>query len=281
MDVLGVTVNATNLDTAVARIGRFVTDDDRQYVCVTGVHGVMESVRDTSLRDVHNGSGLTTTDGMPLVWCARRAGVRSAERVYGPDLMLAVCASAAQHGWSSYLYGGADGVAERLAAQLVLRFPALKIAGTHSPPFRPLLPEEEEDVVTRINSSGADLVWVGLSTPRQERWMQAMRPRLDASVLLGVGAAFDFHAGLLRQAPPWMRQSGLEWAFRLGVEPRRLWRRYLRNNPEFVVRVLAHPPRLVGVVRSAPGTRHTALRRTLPSAVRGRPPASSTRRGAQ
>jgi len=156
--------------------------------------------------------------------------------------MLEVCALAAERGWSSFFYGGGDGVPELLAERLTARFPGLRVAGTWSPPFRPLTPEEDEAVVERINRSKADLVWVGLSTPRQERWMAAHVGRLDAHALLGVGAAFDIHAGLLAQAPAWMQRSGLEWLYRLGREPRRLWRRYLRNNPRFVVEILRQPP---------------------------------------
>lgn len=204
----------------------------------------MESQRDAELLEIHNRAGMATPDGMPLVWAARYAGCRETTRVYGPDLMLAVCERAASEGWRSYFYGGAPGVADELAARLQDRFPGLAVAGTFSPPFRPLTDKESAEIVGRINDSGADLVWVGLSTPKQERWMADHRNALEAAVLLGVGAAFDFHTGRLRQAPSWMQGSGLEWVFRLAVEPRRLWRRYLRNNPAFVTRILRHPPRI-------------------------------------
>jgi N-acetylglucosaminyldiphosphoundecaprenol N-acetyl-beta-D-mannosaminyltransferase len=242
VDVLGVRISAIDMAQAVAEITRWVEDGEQHYVCVTGVHGVMEARRDPELRRIHNASGLTTPDGMPMVWAGHRAGVPQMERVYGPDLMLEVCARAAERGWSSFFYGGAQGVPELLAARLTARFPGFKVAGTWSPPFRPLTPEEDQAVVERINRSGADLVWVGLSTPKQERWMAAHAGRLDAKALLGVGAAFDIHAGLLPQAPAWMQRSGLEWLYRLGREPRRLWRRYLRNNPRFVVEILRRPP---------------------------------------
>jgi N-acetylglucosaminyldiphosphoundecaprenol N-acetyl-beta-D-mannosaminyltransferase len=229
----------------VKEIARWVSDAEPHYVCVTGVHGVMESQRDPDLVAIHNGSGLTTPDGMPLVWCCRRAGATWTTRVYGPDLMLDVLALACERGWRSFFYGGREGVPELLAERLGARFPGLVVAGTYSPPFRPLEAAERDDIVERINGSRADLVWVGLSTPKQERWMAEMRPRLRAPVLLGVGAAFDIHAGQLRQAPPWMQQSGLEWAFRLAVEPQRLWRRYLSNNPRFVVELLKRRPSMV------------------------------------
>jgi N-acetylglucosaminyldiphosphoundecaprenol N-acetyl-beta-D-mannosaminyltransferase len=241
--VLGVEVSAIDMAQAVAEVRRWVEARERRYVCVTGVHGVMESQRDPELRRIHNDSGLTTPDGMPMVWAGRRAGAGHMTRVYGPDLMLELCALAAERGWSSFFYGGAPGVAERLAERLVARFPRLAVAGCWSPPFRPLTPEEDERVVRRIDDARPDLVWVGLSTPKQERWMAAHVGRVPG-VLLGVGAAFDIHAGLLPQAPHWMQRSGLEWLYRLLREPRRLWRRYLANNPRFALAILRRPPRL-------------------------------------
>jgi N-acetylglucosaminyldiphosphoundecaprenol N-acetyl-beta-D-mannosaminyltransferase len=245
VDVLGVQVSATSLQRATQEIAGWVRDDRREYVCVTGVHGVMECQDDNELLGIHNASGLTTTDGMPLVWASRRAGIEDVTRVYGPDLMLEVCRLAARNGWSSFFYGAAEGVPELLAENLCAQFPGLKVVGSYSPPYRPLTAEEGDDVVAKINDSGADLVWIGLSTPKQERWMAEFRSYLDAPVLLGVGAAFDIHAGLLRQAPPLLQRAGLEWAYRLAVEPQRLWRRYLKNNPRFVANIVRRPPRLV------------------------------------
>jgi N-acetylglucosaminyldiphosphoundecaprenol N-acetyl-beta-D-mannosaminyltransferase len=245
VDVLGVHVSAIDPPTAVAEIERWVVAGEQHYVCVTGVHGVMESQRDPALKEIHNRSGLTTPDGMPMVWAGRAAGAAHMRRVYGPDLMLAVLERAAERGWSSFFYGGAEGTPERLVERLRERFPGLVVAGTYSPPFRPLTPDEDVAIVERINASGAQLVWVGLSTPKQERWMADHVGRLDAAALLGVGAAFDIHAGTLRQAPRWMQGKGLEWLYRLYREPRRLWRRYLRNNPAFVLAILRHRPRMV------------------------------------
>lgn len=245
VDVLGVHVSAVSRPQAVAEIGRWIRQRERHYVCVTGVHGVMESQRDPALLAIHNASGLTTPDGMPLVWCSKAAGVRSVTRVYGPDLMLDVLEAGLEHGWRHFLYGGADGVPELLAERLGHRFADLRVVGTYSPPFRQLTEAESAEIVERINASGADVVWVGLSTPKQERWMAAHRDRLEAPALLGVGAAFDFHAGRVRQAPALLQRCGLEWAFRLAVEPRRLWRRYVRNNPAFVARIARRRPRLV------------------------------------
>ncbi len=243
IDVLGVHVSAINPPMALAEIERWITGREQHYVCVTGVHGVMECQRDPELRAIHNRSGLTTPDGMPMVWAGRWAGATWMRRVYGPDLMLAVLEIAEQRGWSSYFYGGKDGVPELLAERMTARHPALRVAGTYSPPFRPLLPDEDEALVDSINAANPDIIWVGLSTPKQERWMAAHVGRLSAPVLIGVGAAFDIHAGTLRQAPPWMQRSGLEWAYRLYREPRRLWRRYFSNNPRFAVAILRRPPR--------------------------------------
>lgn len=245
VDVLGVHVSAVDRHGALAEIRRWIEGGDRHYVCVTGVHGIMESQRDDALREIHNNSGLTTPDGMPLVWCSHAAGAAHVRRVYGPDLMLDVLEAGLPFGWRHYFYGGAEGVAEELADRLGARFGGLVVAGTYSPPFRPLTEAESAAVVERLNGSGADVIWVGLSTPKQERWMAQHRPLLQAPVLVGVGAAFDFHAGRVRQAPAWVQRAGMEWAFRLLMEPRRLWRRYLRNNPAFVLRIVRNRPRLL------------------------------------
>ncbi|MEM9033475.1 MAG: WecB/TagA/CpsF family glycosyltransferase [Actinomycetota bacterium] len=245
VDILGVQVTASTMADVCDELARWVDEGERSYVCVTGVHGVMESQRDAELTRIHNESGITTTDGMPLVWLSRRAGVRPVTRVYGPDLMLAIMERSVGAGWSHFFYGGADGVADLLAERLRGRFPGLRVAGTFCPPFRALSDAEEHDVVELINRSGADFVWVGLSTPKQERWMSGMRDRLAPPVLLGVGAAFDFHAGLVRQAPVFIQRSGFEWLFRLAMDPKRLWRRYLTNNPRFIVKVARNRPEVV------------------------------------
>jgi N-acetylglucosaminyldiphosphoundecaprenol N-acetyl-beta-D-mannosaminyltransferase len=217
----------------------------RHYVCVTGVHGVMESQDDEELRDIHNRAGLTTPDGMPMVWSAHYAGAPYVARVYGPDLMLEMSREAAQRGWRFFFYGGKEGVAERLASRLEAQFPGLQVVGCFSPPFRALSSEEDAAIIERINSLVCSVVWVGLSTPKQERWMADHLHRVNAAVMVGVGAAFDIHAGMVRQAPPWMQRFGLEWLFRLMQEPGRLWSRYLYNNPRFIIRVLRRPPTLV------------------------------------
>lgn len=242
VDVLGIEVSAINLSGAVARIGSWIESDDRQYVCVTGVHGVIESQRDPSLKEIHNRAGMVTPDGMPLVWCGRWAGIPEIDRVYGPDLMLAVMEASMDQGWRHYFYGAGPGVAAELAERLSQKFPGLKVAGTHTPPFRELDDNERASVAASINASGADIVWIGLSTPKQERWMARMRPMLDAPVLIGVGAAFDMHAGNLKQAPRWIQRAGLEWLYRLAREPRRLWKRYAVIVPRFLISILRNRP---------------------------------------
>jgi N-acetylglucosaminyldiphosphoundecaprenol N-acetyl-beta-D-mannosaminyltransferase len=198
------------------------------------MHGVMECQRDEQLRQIHNAAGLVTTDGMPLVWLCRLKGQRRAERVYGPDLMLELCARSQTSGYRHFFYGSSPDVLDALSARLQARYPGLKVAGAYSPPFRQLDSLEDLQVVELIKQARPDVVWVGLSTPKQERWMAEHVERLGGPVLIGVGAAFDFHAGTKRQAPRWMQRSGLEWLFRLLSEPRRLYRRYLVNIPLFV-----------------------------------------------
>jgi N-acetylglucosaminyldiphosphoundecaprenol N-acetyl-beta-D-mannosaminyltransferase len=249
VDVLGVGVTAVSMPSAVDTLAGWIERRERCYVCVTGVHGVMEAQRDPELLRIHNESGMTLPDGMPMVWSGRFAGQPGIGRVYGPDFMLAVCRLAAERGWASYLYGGAPGVPDLVGDRLRARFPGLRIAGTHSPPFRALSEREDAEVIERIDSSGADIVWVGLSTPKQERWMAAHAHRFRRPlVLVGVGAAFDIHAGLRQDAPQWVRPLGLHWAYRLAQEPGRLWRRYLINNPRFIAAIVRRPP----VLRASP-----------------------------
>jgi N-acetylglucosaminyldiphosphoundecaprenol N-acetyl-beta-D-mannosaminyltransferase len=244
VNVLGVGISAINMGTALASIDDWIARREQHYVCVTTVHGVMACQSDPELRQIFNRSGLTTPDGMPLVWLNWLGGQRHVGRVYGPDLMLTLCESSRLRGYRHFLYGGVEGVAETLAARLTERFPGLKIVGTYTPPFRPLTAEEDARVVEMINDASPDVVWVGISTPKQERWMAAHVGHLSAPVMIGVGAAFDFHIGRVRQAPGWMQGVGLEWLFRLSQEPRRLWRRYLLNNPVFVASVLLQMSRI-------------------------------------
>jgi len=208
------------------------------YVCVCTTHGIGEARRDPALAAILNRSYLTTPDGMPLVWLGRRQG-HDLTRVYGPDLMLAVCDAGRTSGLTHYFYGGQPGVAEQLRVNLTARFPGLQVVGTGTPPFRPLTADELAALQADITAQKPDVIWVGMSTPKQERFMAETWQRLDAGLLIGVGAAFDFHTGRVRQAPRWMQRSGLEWAFRLAMEPRRLWRRYLVFNTLFLLRAAA------------------------------------------
>jgi N-acetylglucosaminyldiphosphoundecaprenol N-acetyl-beta-D-mannosaminyltransferase len=234
-DILGVSVSSIGLDDAVATIERWVGERSRNYVCVTGVHGVMESRRDQRLRCIHNEAGMVAPDGMPLVWLSRLFGKRRTTRVYGPDLMRKMTAVSQLRGYRQFYYGGAEGVADKLKRALIASHPGLQVAGTFSPPFRELTPEEDRAVVGAINAARPDIVWVGLSTPKQEFWMASHLGCIGAPVMVGVGAAFDFLAGTKRQAPLWMRRSGLEWLFRPCSEPRRLWRRYAYIVPGFAI----------------------------------------------
>jgi N-acetylglucosaminyldiphosphoundecaprenol N-acetyl-beta-D-mannosaminyltransferase len=233
VDILGVGVSATTMAATLDLIEGWIARREPRYVCVSGMHGVMESRRDERLRQVHNSADLVTTDGMSLVWVCKLKGQRAVERVYGPDLMLALCQRSARRGYRHFLYGASPDVLTALTERLSVRYPGLRVVGAHAPPFRPLTSEEDEEVVRRIREARPDVVWVGLSTPKQEHWMANHVERLGGPVLIGVGAAFDFHAGTKRQAPRWMQRSGLEWLFRLLSEPRRLYRRYLVNIPLF------------------------------------------------
>jgi N-acetylglucosaminyldiphosphoundecaprenol N-acetyl-beta-D-mannosaminyltransferase len=244
VNVLGVGISSIDMDTAVETIDSWIASGDRRYVTVTGVHGVMECQADERLRAIHNSAGMVTPDGMPMVWIGRWRGHRQMQRVYGPDLMAAVCARSPQRGYRHFFYGGAEGVPERLSQQLCERYPGLTVVGTHSPPFQALTPQEEAIETALINEADPDIIWVGLSTPKQERWMAAHRDRLSAPVLIGVGAAFDIHSGLKPEAPKWVQRSGFQWLFRLALEPRRLWRRYLVNNPMFLMRFVQQELRL-------------------------------------
>jgi N-acetylglucosaminyldiphosphoundecaprenol N-acetyl-beta-D-mannosaminyltransferase len=244
VNVLGVGISAINLDLAVAAVARALEQKNKGYVCVTGVHGVSEAQNNPAFRRILNDAFLNTPDGMPMVWMGRAQGFREMQRVYGPDLMLRVCEFTRASGYTHFLYGGAPGVAEELKRRLEQRFPGLRIVGTYTPPFRPLSSEEEAELVDRVGTLKPDVFWVGLSTPKQEQFMARYAQKLAATLFFGVGAAFDFHAGRVRQAPRWMQRSGLEWLFRLGCEPRRLWKRYLKNNPVFLFRALCQLARL-------------------------------------
>ncbi len=204
------------------------------YICVTSVHGIMMAQDDPEIAKILNEADIATPDGMPLVWAVRSFGTPHQQRVYGPTLMLELCREAAQTGQRIFLYGGREETLPLLMERLLQKFPSLIIAGSYSPPFRPLTPEEEDRVQQMIGQADPDIVFVGVSTPKQEKWMYAHRDCFPGVTMIGVGAAFDFNAGRTRQAPAWMQRNGLEWLFRLAVEPVRLWRRYLLITPRFL-----------------------------------------------
>ncbi len=235
--VLGVNISAITLSQAVVLIQQWVEQRQRTYVNVCTAHTVLECYDAPDLRQIINSSGLSTPDGMPLVWLGQLQK-HDIGRVYGPDLLLAVCEQSETYGYRHFFYGGAEGVPELLVKKLVARFPMLQVAGCYAPPFRSLTHDEEQEVMRMINDSQADIVWVGLGTPKQDYWVAHFRPLLNAPVLIAVGAAFDFHSGRIRQAPQWMQDSGLEWLFRLLQDPRRLWKRYILGNPRFVYLLL-------------------------------------------
>ncbi len=232
--LLGMRVDATSYEDATERIVRWARDGASRSVGIATVNNVMEAYDDPSYREVMNGADLVTPDGMPLVWGLRRLGVGSATRVYGPDLTPLVLAAAAREGLAVGFHGSTPAVLDAMRARLARELPALRVAYAVSPPFRTLTVGEEAQIARDIEASGAKIVFVGLGCPKQEIWMHEHRGVIPA-VMVGVGAAFDFYAGTKRQAPRWMQRSSLEWVFRLATEPRRLWRRYLRHNPRFMV----------------------------------------------
>jgi N-acetylglucosaminyldiphosphoundecaprenol N-acetyl-beta-D-mannosaminyltransferase len=237
-NVLGVGVHTLNMNTAVDAIETALVDNAKGYICVTGVHGVVEAQRDEKFRAILNRAFLVTPDGMPTVWIGKAQGYREMERVYGPDVMLEVCRRSVEKGYSHFIFGGNEGVAQDLATKLRIRFPGIKIVGVYTPPYRSLNEDEEAELITLVRSLQPDLFWVGLSTPKQERFMSAYLDRLDVKIMLGVGAAFDIHTGRTKDAPKWMQRSGLHWLFRLLQEPRRLAGRYIVNNPLFIYQII-------------------------------------------
>lgn len=237
--VLGVRVDAVQIPEVVSRMEAWIQRRDAcRYIAVTDMHSLMQAQHSASFKKILENADLVVPDGYPLVWLGRRKGFVLRRRVYGPELMERFCQETSARGYRHFFYGGAPGVAEDLAARLMVRFPGLQISGACCPPFRLLTQEEDDEVVSLINRARPDIVWVGLGAPKQERWMSEHQSRLTASILVGVGAAFDFHTGRIAQAPPWMREHGLEWLFRLSREPARLWRRYLVYGTQFVALVL-------------------------------------------
>lgn len=235
--ILGMRTDPTSYPDASARVLRWAGGAESRYVCITNVHVTMESYDSSDYRAIVNGADLVTPDGMPLVWALRLFGARDATQVRGPTLILRLLEQAAAANVAVGFYGGSPDVLRLIMAVCGDRFPGLNVAYAHAPPFRPLTESEDADVVRDINQSGARILFVGLGCPKQERWM-ATHKGLVSTVMLGVGAAFDFLAGVKPEAPTWMQRAGLEWCFRLASEPRRLWRRYAYHNPRFVALLL-------------------------------------------
>ena len=233
-NILGVGISAISMKQAVSQTIDLLETKRDAYICVTGVHGIMEAQVDEDFRSILNSSFLTTPDGMPTVWLGRHLGFDKMTRVYGPEFMLELCGASVEKGYKHFLYGGKPGVAEDLKRQLSARFTGIQIVGAYTPPFRPLTVEEEVEVDRLLHDGQADILWCGLSTPKQERFMAKYIGRLPVKLMVGVGAAFDINSGHLRDAPQWMKRSGLQWLFRMITEPRRLSGRYLRNNPRFL-----------------------------------------------
>jgi N-acetylglucosaminyldiphosphoundecaprenol N-acetyl-beta-D-mannosaminyltransferase len=252
VNILGVGVSAVNMEVALRETETLLDRGEKGYVCVTGVHGIMEAQSDEAFRDILNRSFLTTPDGMPTVWLGRIHGFKDMNRVYGPDYMANLCERSVARGYKHFLYGGKPGVAEELKAELTRRFPGLQIVGTYTPPFRPLNSDEENDLRSQLETSKADVLWCGLSTPKQERFISSYYDRMPVKLMVGVGAAFDLLSGNLDEAPDWMKRSGLQWLYRLIKEPRRLWRRYLLNNPKFAWLTLLQLTGLRGFRLSTP-----------------------------
>lgn len=233
--VLGIRVDAVQIDDVLRQMEAWIQKwDAGHYIAVTGMHGVTEAQHDPEFAEILNSASLVVPDGYPLVVLGRWRGFPLKRRVYGPELLETFCATTTGKAYRHFFYGGAPGVASDLAQKFAQRYPDFRVAGTYCPPFRPLSAEEDREVIRLIEESRPDVLWIGLSTPKQERWMSEHRNKLSVPVMVGVGAAFDFHTGRAVQAPKWMREHGFEWLFRLATEPRRLWRRYLIFGSEFI-----------------------------------------------
>jgi N-acetylglucosaminyldiphosphoundecaprenol N-acetyl-beta-D-mannosaminyltransferase len=237
-NVLGVGVHALDLPRAVELVGTSILEGRKGYVCVTGVHGVMEARRDAEFRRIMDRALLVVPDGMPTVWVGRLQGHRQMRRVFGPDLMLELCCRSVSEGFTHFLYGGKPGVADDLRNNLARWAPGIRIVGMFTPPFRPLVPQEQAELEDVIGKLRPDIIWVGLNTPKQERFMAENIDRLACKLMIGVGAAFDFHTGRLKDSPDWVKEAGLQWLHRLRQEPSRLWKRYLINNSSFLLQIV-------------------------------------------
>jgi N-acetylglucosaminyldiphosphoundecaprenol N-acetyl-beta-D-mannosaminyltransferase len=239
VNVLGVGVTPLDARQTIDVIDAVIRESSKCYICVTGVHGIMEAQQDPALRTIINQSLITTADGRPTVWVGRLQGFRKMKQLTGPNLMLQLCEESVAKGQTHFFYGGDTGVAQNLKDQLESRYPGLRVVGTYTPPFRPLNEEEERQLQETVGRLKPDVFWIGLSTPKQERFMAQYLTKLDTKVMIGVGAAFDIHTGRIKESPEWLKATGFQWFHRMCQEPRRLWKRYLYNNPRFIVRITA------------------------------------------
>lgn len=233
-NVLGVAISALNMESAVDLASRWIDAGEPGYICLTGVHGVMEAKADEAFRHILNHATINAPDGMPMTWVGRLQGFDDMDRVFGPDFMMAMCRLSVRRGYRHFLYGGQPGVAELLRDNLRTKFPGIQITGVYTPPFRSLTAEEEHEVVARVRRAQPHILWVGLGTPKQERFMAQYLHHLEVPLLAGVGAAFDYHTGRIQDCPAWVKRAGLQWVHRAMQDPGRLWARYLRNNPAFL-----------------------------------------------
>lgn len=231
--IMGVQIAVTDMEQTLALIAENLQTWKGEYICVSNVHTTVTAYEDPDYRQVQNGAVMALPDGGPLSAYSRRCGFPQAQRVTGPDLMKRILEESAEHGWRHYFYGSTEQTLDALRGWITRRYPGAVIAGMYSPPFRPMTPEEDEEIVRKINETSPDFVWVGLGAPKQERWMAAHRGRVHA-LMLGVGAAFDYEAGNIRRAPEWMQKHSLEWLYRMMQDPRRLIGRYLNTNLKFL-----------------------------------------------
>jgi N-acetylglucosaminyldiphosphoundecaprenol N-acetyl-beta-D-mannosaminyltransferase len=236
-NVLGVGVHTVGLQDTASILETQIREKRKGYVCLAGVHGIMEAQRNPQLTSIFADASLVVPDGMPIVWISHLQGFAATQRVFGPDLMADIMGSAQFRNCVHFLCGGEDGVADRLRDEMVRRFPWVKIAGTYSPPFRSLTNAEEQTFIAKVRTLQPDIIWMGISTPKQERFMAHYLPMLDTTLMIGVGAAFLFHTDAIRDSPEWVKRAGMQWLHRLSQEPKRLWKRYLWNNPLFIIYV--------------------------------------------
>jgi N-acetylglucosaminyldiphosphoundecaprenol N-acetyl-beta-D-mannosaminyltransferase len=244
-NVLGVRVSAVDLKSAVDLCDKWIRSArGNAYICATGVHGIMEAHADSGVRRVLNQALINVPDGMPMSWVGHLQGFRNMDRVFGPDLMMAMCRLSVERGYRNFFYGGKPGVAALLGRTLQRTIPGLQVVGTYTPPFRNLTGDEEKEVLAQVRKSRPHIIWVGLSTPKQERFMAQYVSYLQVPLMFGVGAAFDFHTGAIRDCSAWVKRAGLQWLHRLTQDPKHLWRRYLRNNPAFLWHIALQLSRL-------------------------------------